>query len=395
LKILVHDYTGHPFQVQLSRSLAARGYRIRHVYSASFQTPRGALARRADDPDTFEIGGIRLKEEIAKYSFIKRRGQEREYGRLLAEEVDRFDPDVVISSNTPPDAQAILQKRCLDRNRKFVFWLQDVFSVAIERVLRPRLPVLWWPIAAHYRRLERTMLARSDRIVLITDDFRSAIDWRRTPREAIHVIENWAPLEEMPVRPKDNPWAREHGLADKFCFIYSGTLGLKHNPDLLLQVALRMREDPRVRVVVVSEGLGADWLKEKKDELGLENLMILGFQPFEVLPDVLGSADVLTAILEPDAGVFSVPSKVLTYLCAGRALLLAVPEENLAARIVSRNDAGVVVDPLDTEGFVGAAVALLDDSAKRERYAGNARAYAERTFDIEAITDKFVKVLTF
>jgi colanic acid biosynthesis glycosyl transferase WcaI len=118
------------------------------------------------------------------------------------------------------------------------------------------------------------------------------------------------------------------------------------------------------------------------------------FQPFRDLPDVLASADVLMAVLEEDAGVFSVPSKVLTCLCAGRPLLLGVPEENLAARIVKSSEAGVVSRPSDVDAFVQNGLALASDPATRATMGAAARRYAESAFDIEAITDRFVKVLT-
>lgn len=379
--------------MQLSRSLARRGFQVRHLYSGSIQTPRGALVRKADDPATFEVASIELGESIAKYSFVKRRGQERRYGHLLAAEVDRYDPDVVISANTPLDVQAVLQRMCVLRGRRFVFWLQDVYSFGVERVLQKRLPVVWRPIAWYYRRLEQSMLSRSDHVILITEDFRSALDPQRTRRDSVHVIENWAPIDEVPVRPKDNTWARKHGLHDKLCFLYSGTLGLKHNPNLLLEIALSFRDHPHVRVVVVSEGMGEDYLREKKAEYGLNNLLLFGFQPFEEMPDVLATGDVLIAILEPDAGVFSVPSKVLTYLCAARPLLLAVPLENLSAKIVSRNCAGIVVQPTDADAFVQAALELVRAPDRRAELGRHAHAYAKRTFDIEAITDRFEQVL--
>lgn len=393
MRILIHDFSGHAFTVQLSRELARRGNRVRHLYCESFQSPRGKLQRTATDPETFEVEGVSLGEPIAKYSFVKRRGQERRYGRLIASAIERFDPDIVLSANTPPDAQQLILRASRSQGARFVFWLQDIYGEAVGRVLRKRLPLLWRPIAAYYKRLEQGMLARSDHVVMISDDFRIAIDWKRTKRERVHVIENWAALEEIPPRPKDNPWSRAHGLHDKLCLLYSGTLGFKHNPDLLLQVALALRDNPDARVVVVSSGIGADWLREKSAEHGLDNLVVYDFQPFEVLPDVLGSADLLMAILEPDAGVFSVPSKVLSYLCAGRALLLAVPTDNLAAKIVERTGAGRVVDPLDTTAFVGAAIELASDAAMREECGSRGRAYAEATFPIDRVADRFEEIL--
>jgi glycosyltransferase involved in cell wall biosynthesis len=121
--------------------------------------------------------------------------------------------------------------------------------------------------------------------------------------------------------------------------------------------------------------------------------MLLPFQPYDVLPQVLASGDVLLALLEPDAGVFSVPSKVLTYLCAGRPILAAIPSANLAARTITRAEAGVVVAPGDETAFVRAGIRLLADSATRAELGANGRRYAERVFDLERITSSFEAVL--
>lgn len=394
MRILVHDYAGHPFQVQLSRALARRGHTVHHAYCASLQTtPRGALAPQPDDPASFSVEGLALARPLEKYAYVQRWRQENEYGRLAAEAVARFRPDVVLSGNTPLDAQRRLWRACARHGARRVFWAQDLIGIATDKLLRSKLPVVGALAGRYYRDLERRLLRRSDGVVVITGDFRPIMTDYGVPAADVHVIENWAPLDEVPARQRANAWAERHGLADRTVLLYSGTLGMKHNPDLLLRLALRARSRPDVRVVVVSQGLGADWLAERKAAQGVDNLVLLPFQPFEELPDVLGAADVLLALLEPDAGVFSVPSKVLTYLCAARPVLLAVPPENLAAQIVQREGAGRVVAPDDTAGFVAAAEALLDDPDARTAAGRRARAYAEQAFDIDAITDRFEAVL--
>jgi len=64
MRILINDHAGHPFQVQLSRSLASRGHQVLHTFTAGLQTPRGALQRREDDPDTFAIEPIALSNDL-------------------------------------------------------------------------------------------------------------------------------------------------------------------------------------------------------------------------------------------------------------------------------------------------------------------------------------------
>jgi glycosyltransferase involved in cell wall biosynthesis len=146
-------------------------------------------------------------------------------------------------------------------------------------------------------------------------------------------------------------------------------------------------------VVVISEGAGADFLAKAVDDERLSNLVLPPFQPYERLPEVLASADVLVAILEADAGTFAIPSKVLTYLCAGRPVLAAIPPENLAARTIARSGAGVIVDPNDADTFVADATRLLSDSVRRKRLGDAARTYARAAFDIGTVADRFEDIL--
>ncbi len=396
MKIIVHDYAGHPFQVQLSRALAAEGNRVLHAYAGGLQTPRGELVRRGDDPPGFEVTEVPMDENYArhKYSFRRRRGMERAYGRRAAALVEDWRPDVVLSSNTPTETQSAILRACRNADSRFVFWCQDFYSIAVDKLVRKKLPFVGSFIGAYYKHLERQQLRDSDHVVAITDDFKPImVDQFGARPDKISVIPNWAPLESLPPLAKRNAWSERHGLADKRVLLYTGTLGMKHNPELLLAAAEGLRDDPEARVVVISEGIGADWLRARAAERSLDNLLLLPYQPFEDLPQVLAAGDVLTGVLEEDAGVFSVPSKVLTYLCAGRPILLAVPAVNLAARMVESERAGLTVPPSDIRAYVASARRLIGDPSLASTCAENARAYAERTFDIAAIARRFAPAL--
>jgi colanic acid biosynthesis glycosyl transferase WcaI len=393
MRIVVHDYCGHPFQVQLARELARRGHQVRHLSSSAVQTPRGALERRADDPAGFSVLALDPGEALPKYSYVRRFRHERRYSALLAQALQAFQPDRVLFSNTPPDALDAAARWCRTNSRPYLLWLQDIVTEAIARIVGAKLGPAAWPVIWRYRQMEGRLLRQAARVVAITDDFRSHLEEWGVPAERIAVVENWAPLEELPQRPRDNAFAREQGLMGKTVFLYAGTLGLKHNPALLSALAERLRPRADVRVVVVSEGLGADFLLSEKHAKSLDNLLLLPFQPFARLPDTLASADVVVAILEPEAGIFSVPSKVLTYHCARRPILGAMPAENLAARLIERERSGIVVDPRDLPAFLSAAQRFLDDSAGREQMAIRARNYAERAFDIGVIGARFEELL--
>ncbi|MBK8901340.1 MAG: glycosyltransferase family 4 protein [Anaerolineaceae bacterium] len=393
MHILLNDRPGHPFEVELSRHLAQRGHTVQHCYGEFFQSPRGNLQKTADDPPNLEIIGIQLDKPFAKYAFFRRIFQEIKYSQLLVAQIQAFQPDIVIFANTPSEAMSLVYWRLRGRKIQLIFWVQDMYGVAINKILRKRLPVIGRFVGQLYLTLDRFLLRRSDQIILITEDFRPLLDEWGIAQAKTHVIPNWATLADLPVRSKANAWARAHQLSDKFCFLYSGTLGMKHNPNLLLELALAFQADENVQVLVISEGLGADWLAEQQIACSLNNLILLPYQPFSDMANVLGAADVLIAILEPDAGVFSVPSKVLSYLCAARPLLLAVPPENLAAKIVAQHEAGLVAAPENTAAFLQAAKQLHHDQALREQLGRNGRVYAETHFNIEKITDQFETII--
>lgn len=396
MKIVVHDYAGHAFPTSLSRELARRGHQVAHAFAGSLQTPRGDLQRRPDDPDGLEFHEIAMDPDYPKhkYSFARRRHMEVNYGHAAARFIRSWKPDVVLSGNTPTESQQPITRATVESGARFHYWVQDFYSLAVDRLLRKKIPVLGGLIGKWYRRLDRLQFERSTKIVTITEDFTPILAAEfGIPAEKIEVVPNWALIEELPRHPKINAWSEKHGFADKFVFLYSGTIGMKHNPARLLELARQHRDDPQVRVVVVSEGLGADWLREHAEKESLENLIVMPYQPFAELPEVLASGDVLVGLLEEDAGVFSVPSKTLSYLCAGRPLLLAVPPANLAARITRDHRAGRTVAPADEEGFLKAAAELRDSSDLRSELAGNARAYAEQTFPIKAKADIFERIL--
>lgn len=389
LRIAVFDYPGHAFAVQLSRRLAERGHFVRHISFADFQAPKGDLDTEAAD-GRFQSVTLRLDEPFQKYRFLKRRGQEIQVGRLAARAIADHDADIVLAGNAPIDAHRQVADYCLSSGTPMVYWLQDVNSIAIERILGQRMGLPGRLIGWVYRAIERRMLRTSAMCVAITDDFIPLLtDWG-IRRERIAVIENWAPIDDIPALDKPTSWGMAHDLTMSGTLIYAGTLSLKHDPSQLLTLARRLEERGDARLVVVSEGVGADYLKEHG--AGLDSLIVLPFQTFDAFAEMLASADVLVAVLEPDAGVFSVPSKILSYFCAGRPVLASIPSGNLAARLISRNRAGLVIEPGDTAGFVRAAEQLLDDPDTAREMGRNARAHAEAAFAIDTVAMRFESV---
>ena len=386
IRIVICDYSGHPFQIELSRCLASRGHHVLHIHFAEFQTPKGAITVQPGDAPTFAVEGVSLGQPFDKDRFLRRRFQEVRIGKKLAARALAFRPDIVIGCNMPLDAQWELQRACARTGARFVFWLQDVYSAAIRHYLGERMGPLGQAVGRYYQYIEGKLLRSSDAVVAISETFiPPLLEWR-VPPERIAVIPNWAPLSQIHLVDKNNAWARQHGLQDETVALYTGTLGLKHNPAVLLDLA---RAAGGLRVVVVSEGRAASWLAEQAASHRIGNLTVLPFQPMELYPQLLGTGDIVLAFLGTEAASFSVPSKILSYLAAGRPVVAAMAGDNDAARIITDAGAGCVTMPGDNPAFVGQVLRLADDPAARAAMGGKGRAFAEANFAIAPITDRF------
>jgi colanic acid biosynthesis glycosyl transferase WcaI len=388
-RILINDYCGHPFQVELSRELARRGNEVLHVYSADDQTPKGDLLPGRTDPATFLIEGLSLGKPLQKYNLIRRRQQERAYGALMCRRIDAFRPDVVVGSNNPLEAQNRIGSHCRRRSIPFIFWLQDIHSDAIKSILSRKSAAAGALIGTWYEWIEKRLLRNANHVVAIAENFMPRLDRWNIARAKVSIIENWAPKNKINVMPSRNAWRRAHGLTEKRVALYTGTIGLKHNPNLLLAAAEAFATESDIQIVVVSEGKYASYVKDQAAHRKLVNITVLPFQPFESYGEVLASGDVLIAMIEPDAASYSVPSKVLSYLCSGRPIVLAADKRNLAATILQRSGAGTVVDPRDTSGFVAAIRHFLRHEADRSVAGTFGRQYADEMFDVRLIADRF------
>jgi glycosyltransferase involved in cell wall biosynthesis len=394
MKVGVHDFAGHPFQLQLSRELAARGHEVVHWYCSSLVTGRGSVESAGLNPAGLTVVPVELGREFERHAAVGRVRSELAFGRALTRAVRDAAPDVVVSANAPLLVQRMLVRNCTTRNIRFVYWQQDVLSAGIRSVGRKKYPGFASIAAAVAHRLESVSLRKSDAVVTISADFVPVVRGMGVPVGNVYVIENWAPIEEIPVLSPDNQWSRAQGLLGRRVVLYAGTLGLKHNPEILLDLSVGLRDiDSDAKLVVISEGVVADGLREKAARVEARNLLVLPFQPFNRFPEVLASATVLLAILDPDAGVFSVPSKILSYHCAGRPILASIPQENLAARMITRVGSGIVCRPDNASELVTSARRLLTDQQLMDMMGRAGRQYAEQSFSIADVAERFERVL--
>jgi putative colanic acid biosynthesis glycosyltransferase WcaI len=250
-------------------------------------------------------------------------------------------PDVVLCMTDPPVIAdvALLVARRFDV--PLVVVSQDVFpevAVALKRLDNPALVEL-------LRLATRTYLKRADRVVSIGETMRERLVAKGAERDRIVVIPNWTDTSDLEPRPRDNAWAREHGLVGKFVVMHSGNIGHAQDLDTLIRAATFLRDLGDLRIVLIGGGARRDELKELAKLLEVEQVAFMGYQPRELLADSLSSADIHVVGLARGLSGYVVPSRLYGVLAVGRPVLAAAEADSETAKVIEQVGAGVVVPP--------------------------------------------------
>jgi len=374
MRIVVLDYSGHIPQADLARSLAKLGHNVRHMHCSDYVSGRGAVERDATDPIDLEFLNISIKKDFNRYNPLERIKHELAITNVFWLKIQEFNPDHTIFSNVPLFAMSRLAKKMKSNNRPYLFWWQDVYSVAIGDAFR-KLGPLVWPLRKYLIGLEKNILRDAKSVVAISSNFEPIYrNWKQDMKK-FSMYPNWTPINLFPHQELSMANATQK------IAVYAGTLGMKHRPELLIHLAdnAEFKKLGGV-VVVVSQGQGRELLEKPKNIR--ENIVLKDFLTIPELGQLFADASVLLAVLEPEASNFSVPSKIMSYLSAGKPIVASIDPMNASAKILVENSAGIVVRPdAPIADFGQAVIEIISNKNLQISMSKSSTQYALKNFD--------------
>jgi glycosyltransferase involved in cell wall biosynthesis len=210
--------------------------------------------------------------------------------------------------------------------------------------------------------------------------------------ERVTVISPWVDTEVWrPLAKAENPFAVEQGQVGKLTVMYSGNMGRSHDVETMLAAAERLRDEPGIHFLFV--GGGPKWVLICGRAAEMQNVTVLPWQPPEVFPLSMATADVAVISLEPAASGLEFPSKTVFAMAAGAAILAVSRGPNDLESLVREHGCGVNVEPGDVEEFTRAVMRFHDDRAELERCRRAARRAAEQHYGRRSNVKSFLEAL--
>ena len=179
----------------------------------------------------------------------------------------------------------------------------------------------------------------------------------------------------------------------KFVVMYSGNLGLCQRLEDIVEAANSLGERDDIVFVLIGEGASKSTLVSRVEQLRLNNIRFLPYQPKEELSASLSAADVHLVPVDPRVVSCLMPSKLYGILAAGRPVLAVAPEHCELAELVNELDVGVVCNPYEPAELAASIERLAMSPDRLVHWGENARRAAVERFDRAISTEAFRQML--
>jgi len=164
---------------------------------------------------------------------------------------------------------------------------------------------------------------------------------------------------------------------EKLIFVYTGSINLHANVDLIIKAFARANI-PNSELIIYGGGNQKDNCVKMVEEMGLKNVRF-GFVKRTEIPQVQANASALVLALPTGNGNLCLPSKMTSYMLSGKPVLASVDQDSATTRYINEAQCGISVEPDSIDALVEGFRSMAAKSKEQLKVFGeNSRAFAEK-----------------
>jgi colanic acid biosynthesis glycosyl transferase WcaI len=343
------------------------------VYMIQAQRSTGAIPAELQKLPEMHTINVPQKE-TKKGNFVTRYIREYEHfkksGEKLKELHKKVGIDVVFLQSN--NIAIVPVNICRKLHIPVIYNVQDVFPIDALAVGK---------LSAHHpaffvsRKLQTLAYKRADRVVTISEDLKKTIQGEG--RKGVDVIYNWSYRNEpYRIDEADNHFLLSNKIkrTDGFRVVYAGNVGQMMDAEMIVRVAVRLKEKKDIKFFIIGEGSGLKRLKEKVELERLTNILFYPRQPMEYAQDNYCMADVNINPVPKGVMYTCMPSKTATCLLSEKPTVVSMDLDSDMAKRLSTVDQWSVVAPEDDKAMAEAILKIYEvwksGKSRKSRDAG-------------------------
>ena len=302
----------------------------------------------------------------------------------------RVKADLVCMNMSSPMTQSLVGVWLANRRKiPSAIYPLDLWPGSFEFITGISSPMVIKPIA----RMVDSIYRRTDKVLTSSPSFIETIAQRGVDADKLVF---WPQYAEEFYQPIEKDSLEQTLLASdaRLTFTFTGNIGLAQGLDILIPVALLLKEQGiPVRFVLIGDGSDKDRLLDLVSNNKVDDYFVfIERQPAQRIPEFLAISDAGLVILKKSP-IFSktIPAKVQSYLACGVPILVSADGE--VQQVIKEAQAGFVADAEDAQGLFSAIVSfseLSDD--ERLKMGKQAKLYSDTMFAKEKLIDQLENV---
>lgn len=242
------------------------------------------------------------------------------------------------------------------RNHELFFISIPPFAYLLTSILKNKYSLLIWDVYPDtlksynisennllyrfWQRLNKKIFPNAHRLYTIGNRMADLIS-KYVEKNKIIIVPLWTGLTKIkPIPKKENNFAIEHSVENKFVVQYSGNIGYTHNLEVLIEVAKELKSETQIEFLIIGRGKRLQDIKDLIKNYKLQNCTVLPFQPDEVLPYSLACADLGVVVLDEKTSQVSIPSKTYNLMAVGVPMLCIASVDSELGDYIERYDNG-------------------------------------------------------
>jgi len=182
-------------------------------------------------------------------------------------------------------------------------------------------------------------------------------------------------------------------LNNRFCCLYTGAHGIPNCLETIVEAALIVQQKgySNIKFILIGEGTEKKKLIEFCKVNNISNIEFFSQVDKVTIPAILAKGSVcLLSTRNINLYKYGIsPNKLFDYLAAGKPIVFS---GNVYNDIVKEANAGISVEPENSEAFANAIISLYNmEKSERIQLGLNGRKYVEQYHSIEVLVDKLEK----
>ena len=229
-----------------------------------------------------------------------------------------------------------------------------------------------WMVKFLYK-VENAAYRHAGLVTTLTASMKKRIVEKGVAEERVELLEPRMDDSLAGITPEEgSAFRKRYRLEDKFLVTYSGNMGIKQGLDIVLDTAALNRADDSMLFLLVGSGAECGRIQRRAAEMDLCNVRFLPLLDERDFRGLLAASGVCLVTQQQSVSEIAFPSKIVTYLAAGRPVIASVNPNSEVASITLESGAGRVVRAGDPESLLvairelrGADLDELGQSARR------------------------------